>query len=212
MEEIDFMTLKEYLDDENTLPENIEDFIELDIAGVEYNIEDLFVKRNYYKKLGSPTADLFKHNLDVLIDEALAKFNPQLRLLQDNFTKLMDRKVAEMSSGNATDETHGTNTGTDTTVHSGTDNLTNKNYLNPANTDATKLSEKTDVDETKNLTDATTLNLANSSTKTKTFSESKDRTFAWLKTNPEIIQSANKCFEVVTDILRYLDRAFLSEY
>ena len=170
------ITLKEYLDSGYTLPENIEQFIELDIADKKYNIKELFSKRNLYKEIGSETEELFKHNLDVLIDEALALYNPQLKLLQDNFNSLMKRTVTEEISG------------------SGSRGSTNKNYLNPANTDATKLSDK-NTNEAENE-----------------YEETRDRSFGFFKSNPEILIKANECFEVVVKILKYLDKAFIGEY
>lgn len=170
------ITLDEYLNEGYTLPENINDFIILEINEIEYNISDMFVKRNRYKEIGSETEELFKHNLDVLIDECLSLYNPQLKLLQDNYENLMKRTVTEEISGDG--ERHGSN----------------KNYLNPANTNATKLSDKTDTDGTNE------------------YHETRDRSFGFFKSNPEILQKANECFEVVTKILKYLDKAFIAEY
>ncbi len=170
------ITLKEFLDSGYTLPENIKDFVGLEIADVTYNIETLFTKRNLYKEIGSETEELFKHNLDVLIDEALALFNPQLKLLQDNYENLMKRTVTEEISG------------------SGSRGSTDKTYLNPANNDATKLSDKNTV-EAENE-----------------YEETRDRSFGLFKSNPEILQKANECFELVTNILKHLDKAFIGEY
>ena len=145
------ITLKEYLDEGYELPENLSSFITLDIAGHKYDIAELFEKRNLYKEIGSETEELFKHNLSVLIDEALALYNPRLKLLQDNFENLMKRTVEESISG------------------SGSRSSTNKNYLNPANTDATKLTDKNEVNGENE------------------YEETRDRSFGFFKSNPEIL-------------------------
>ena len=170
------ITLDKYLNEGYTLPENLESFIELNIDGLKYNVKELFIKRNRYKEIGSETEELFKHNLDVLIDEALILFNPQLKLLQDNFDELMKRTVKENVSG------------------SGNRGSTNKNFLNPANTDATKLTDK-NTNETENK-----------------YEETRDRSFGFFKSNPEILKKANECFDVVSNILNHLDKAFIGEF
>ena len=178
------LTLKDYLEGGYVLPENIDSFLTLDLVDVEYNIRDLFTKRNLFKEIGSETEDLFKHNLDVLIDEALSKFNPQLKLLQDNFNKLMDRKVAQLSSGESSEESEG--------------DTTNSNYLNPANSNAQRLTDKAPGNMSGSVS--------------KSYSESRERVFGYFKTNPEMLKTANECFNVVVDILKYLDKAFIGEY
>lgn len=170
------ITLKEYLDSGYTLPENLSDFLELSIADITYNITDLFEKRNLYKEIGSETEDLFKHNLSVLIDEALALYNPQLKLLQDNFNTLTARTVQEQIEG------------------SGSRSGSNKNYMQPANTNASKLTDRQDTEGE------------------NSYSETRDRSFGFFKSNPEILRAANECFEVVQKILYHLDKAFIGEY
>ena len=170
------ITLQEYLAEGYELPDNLSDFITLDIADIEYDIPTLFEKRNLYKEIGSETEELFKHNLSVLIDEALALYNPQLKLLQDNFENLMKRTVQEHIEG------------------SGDRSSTGKNFLNPANTDATKLTDKNTVEGE------------------NSYEEDRDRSFGFFKSNPEVLQKANECFRVVSEILKYLDKAFIAEY
>ena len=170
------ITLEEYFNGGYTLPENIDKFIELEISDVKYNIKDMFTKRNLYKEIGSETQELFKHNLDVLIDDALALYNPQLKLLSENIESLMSRTVKETVKGKGNSESTG------------------KNYLNPANTDATKLTDK------------------NTNERENEYEETRDRSFVFFKSNPEILQKANECFDLVSKILTYLDRAFIGEY
>lgn len=184
MEDRITITLDAYLAQGYTIPDNIDKFLTLDLAGTEYNIRDLFVKRNLYKEIGSETEELFKHNLDVLIDESLSLYNPQLKLLQDNFNSLMSRKVTELSSGSA----------------SGSGNVddTSLSYLNPANADSAKVSDKNTYSKT--------------ASDSRSFSESRERVFGFFKSNPDILKTANECFDVVLKILYHLDKAFIGEY
>ena len=132
MEDRITITLKEYLDGGYSLPENIHKFITLDVDENEYNINDMFIQRNLYKEIGNETQELFKHNLTTLIDEALVMYNPQLKLLNENYNNLTNRKTTETTQGEATR------------------NNNNKNYLNPANTSSEKLSDRNET-ETHNV-------------------------------------------------------------
>ena len=156
------ITLDEYLSGGYTLPDNIKNFITLNIDENNYNIEDMFVIRNKYKEIGSETEELFKHNLTALIDEALAQFNPQLKLLSENYNKLMERTTTEEN----------------TSYSVGNDD--NKAYLNPANTNAEKLTNRN-----KNERDFLSV-------------ETKKRMFGWLDNNPKVLELSlvfpYKCF------------------
>lgn len=118
------MTLQEYLDSGYTLPANIKEFYPLDYAGNKKTVEELFLLRCKYKEIGCETQELFKHELEVIIDEALIKYNMKLKLYIDNYNSLMKRTVKEIRDGNTS-----------------VDN-TSADYLNPANLNAEKLQGK----------------------------------------------------------------------
>ena len=230
------ITLEDYFNGGYTLPQNIDKFIELEISDVKYNIKDMFTKLNLYKEIGSETQELFKHNLDILIDDALALYNPQLKLLKDNFDTLMARKVTEISSGENSQGIEETNSKNNTenkdiqetsSVTGGNNSSkTNEtdNYLNPANTDSTKLKDKTLSGTTENFTTNGESEYTHDGETTSSetgqknvvsnshFTESRERTFGYFRSNPEILQKANECFDLVSKILTYLDRAFIGEY
>lgn len=118
------VTLEDYLNRGYDIPINIEKFIKLNITGEEIDIKTLFIKRNLYKDIGSEVEELFKHNLEVAIDEALVIFNPRLKLLQDNFSKLMDRTVQEEVNGETSADRN------------------NEVYYNPINANSSKLTNR----------------------------------------------------------------------
>lgn len=170
------VTLEDYLSRGYTLPSNIDKFIKLNITGEEINIKDLFLKRNKYKDIGSEVEELFKHNLEVAIDEALVIFNPRLKLLQDNFSKLMERTVEEETNSETTS------------------NRNNEMYYNPINTNSSKLTSKDTIDASGN------------------YHEVKTKSFGFFKSNAEILKKAMEIDDVVSSILKYLDRCFIGEY
>lgn len=124
------MTLQEYLDSGYTLPDNIKEFHTLDYTGNKKTVEELFLLRCKYKEIGCETQDIFKHELEVIIDEALIKYNMKLKLYIDNYNTLMSRTVKEVRDGN-------------TSVYN-----TSADYLNPANLNAEKLQGKVKTDGT----------------------------------------------------------------
>lgn len=170
------MTLKDYLESGYTLPANLDNFIKLNIDGNEYDIKELFTKRNLHKEIGSETQELFKHNLEVLVDETLTTYNPKLKLLQDNFSKLMDRTAEEKTDGSSENDGQ------------------NENYLQPANTSATKLSDMSKVHNENE------------------YHETKQKIFSYLKGNAELLRDAYKLDSIIGLILTKLDRAFIGEY
>ena len=64
---------------------------------------------------------IFLHNLSILIDEALVKYNHKLKLLNDSYNKLLERKIVENKSGTSNS------------------NNENKNYYNPMNENDTSV-------------------------------------------------------------------------
>lgn len=172
------ITLDEYLNEGYEIPATIDNFAALPTAI--YNLgtdwETLFIRRNRYKEIGSETEELFFHNLSVLIDEAIVKFNPLLKLYIANYEDLTKRTVLEHIEGDSSGDG-------DT-----------KNYLNPANTNAEKLTDRT------------------ANHREGTYSEDRDRSFGFFKSNAEIVEAAQKVNTVALDILKYLDKAFIGEY
>lgn len=122
---MEYFTIRfdEYLKQGYTIPDNIDDFIELDIDDNKYNIRQMFTLRNKYKEIGAETQELFKHNLEVSINEALVLFNPKLRIIQDSYLDMLKRTVEESEEIVTSDD------------------YSNQNYLQPSNTSATKLTD-----------------------------------------------------------------------
>lgn len=170
------MTLKQYLDGGYTLPSNIDNFINLQIDDNNYNLREMFEKRNLYKEIGSETQELFKHNLEVLIDEALTEFNPKLKLLNENYKDLMSRTITETVESDTT---------------SGRED---KNYLQPANTNATKLTDKNQSDGTIH------------------YEEERKKSFGFVWSNGRLLEEALKIQTIYVQILQYLDKVFIGEY
>lgn len=167
------MTLQEYLDSGYTLPDNIKEFYELNYAGNKKTVEDLFLLRCKYKEIGCETQELFKHELEVVIDEALIKYNMKLKLYIDNYNTLMSRTVKETRSGyNSVDST-------------------SEDYLNPANLNAEKLQGKV------------------KSKGGNTYHEDFEKGYSYLKSNPELLNTAMQIESFLLEILRYLDKAFI---
>lgn len=180
-------TLQEFLSRGYELPSNLNDFLDFKLQYkdgenivdiINLNVRELFIKRNLYKEIGSETEELFKHNLSVLIDEALIIYNPQLHLLNDNFDKLANRVVEENSSGETSRQND------------------NNYFYNPANTNGENL--KIVNKDTNNSTSS--------------YNETRQRSFGFFKSNPEIIDKAMQLKAVMYDILTYLDKAFIGEY
>lgn len=122
------MTLQEYLDSGYTLPDNIKEFYELNYAGNKKTVEELFLLRCKYKEIGCETQEIFKHELGVIIDEALIRYNMKLKLYIDNYNLLMKRTVKETRSGYNSVKSE------------------SADYLNPANLNAEKLQGKVKTD------------------------------------------------------------------
>ena len=170
------ITLKEYLDGGYGLPSNIEKFYELSIDNNIYNVREMFIKRNLYKEIGSETQELFMHNLSVLIDEALTEFNPRLKILNENFNDLMKRTIEETTHSEASGNTN------------------DKNYLNPANATAAKLTDKNERETSSE------------------FDETRQKSFGFVWSNGKLMAEALKIQNVFLQILSYLDKAFIGEY
>ena len=110
------------------LPDNLNKFIIVNLnsngendSGLIFNIPEMFIKRNLLKDIGSETEEMFLHNLSILIDEALVKYNHKLKLLNDSYNKLLERKIVENKSGTSNS------------------NNENKNYYNPMNENDTSV-------------------------------------------------------------------------
>lgn len=172
------ITLEDYIKEGNEIPSNIEKFETIlpILMGYETTIKALFIQRNFFKDIGSETEFLFKHNLESLINSALSLYNAKLKIIQDNIENVLKRTVTETTKG--TNETA----------------RTNETFLNPVNTNASKLTDKT------------------ATTATANYDEVKEKTFAYAKSNPELIQETMKLNTVINNILEYLDRAFIGEY
>ena len=89
------LTLEDYLASGYELPTNLDNFQVVEIGNFRYDIKELFKVRNKYKEIGSEVEERFKHNLEVLVNSALAIYNPRLILLNNNFDNLMKRTVEE---------------------------------------------------------------------------------------------------------------------
>lgn len=223
------ITLKDYLDGGYELPTEFDQFYNITIFDtMYYNIRDMFITRNLYKEIGSETQELFKHNLGVLVNSAVSKYNFKLKLFEENVSNLMKRTVEESISlterhtGSDTDSE--TNSGTDTssTSKTGTDTSSSSNtdLLNPTNSESTKPVSKNEMEDS--VTYDTEIEAktfyGKETEKTKTYNntkskeETRNKGFGFFKSNPQIMENVLKLESVVEEVLIYLDRAFIGEY
>lgn len=186
------MYLKDYLAQGYTLPTNIDSFIPLIIGDRTYRVRNSFIIRFNLREIGSETQELFKHNLEVSIDEALARFNPQLYLLQESYEKLLQRTETESTSRTENEKAN----------NEATINQETQEYLNPANTSATKLQGRNTASNSgtgKNNID-------------KTVTETKQKATILAKSNAEILNLSYKVTDIFNKILDYLSKNFMGIY
>lgn len=186
------MYLKDYFLQGYELPANIDEFLTLNIAGTTYNVRKSFILRFNLREIGSETQEIFKHNLEVSIDEALAKFNPQLYLLQESYEKLLQRTETECT--NRTENERANNKATINQEH--------QEYLNPANANATKLQGRNT-----NTNSGTGKNKVN-----KTVTETKQKATILAKSNAELLNLSYKVTDIFNKILDYLSKNFMGIY
>ena len=186
------MTLQDYFKQGYELPTNIDEFITLNIAGKSYNVRKSFTLRFNLREIGSETQELFKHNLEVSIDEALARFNPQLYLLQENYEKLLQRTETESTSRTENEQAN----------NEATINQETQEYLNPANASATKLQGRNTA-----LNSGTGKNNVD-----KTVTETKQKATLLAKSNAEILNLSYKVTDIFNKILDYLSKNFMGIY
>ena len=186
------MYLKDYLAQGYDLPENMSTFLSLVIARKEYNVKRSFLLRFKLREIGSESPELFKHNLEVSVDEALARYNPQLYLLQESYEKLLQRTETESTSRSESESAN----------NEATINQETQEYLNPANANATKLQGRNTV--------------ANSGTGRnnveKTVTETKQKATILAKSNAELLNLSYKVTDIFNKILDFLSKNFIGLY
>lgn len=186
------MYLKDYFLQGYELPANIDEFLTLNIAGKTYNVRKSFTLRFNLREIGSETQELFKHNLEVSIDEALAKYNPQLYLLQESYEKLLQRTETESTSRSENE-----NANNEATINQET-----QDYLNPANANATKLQGRNT---------ATNSGTGRNNVE-KTVTETKQKTTILAKSNPELLNLSYQVTDIFNKILDFLSKNFIGIY
>ena len=186
------MYLKDYFLQGYELPANIDEFLTLNIAGKTYNVRKSFTLRFNLREIGSESQELFKHNLEVSIDEALAKYNPQLYLLQESYEKLLQRTETESTSRSENE-----NANNEATINQET-----QEYLNPANANATKLQGRNT---------ATNSGTGRNNVE-KTVTETKQKATILAKSNAELLNLSYKVTDIFNKILDYLSKNFIGIY
>lgn len=132
------------------------------IAGAfDRNFYELFVEKYDLREIGAETESLFTHFINETISEVLIKYRPKIYQFITNFNSLFTRKVQL--------EYHDDN----------------KYYLNPANTQADKLQNRTKYDG------------------------SKEQSFAFLSTNPRIMQEIIDIKDVYYEALSEFEKCFM---
>ena len=132
------------------------------VAGVfDRNFYELFVEKYDVREIGAETESLFYHYLNETISEVLIKYRPKIDQFINNFNNLFSRKV-------------------ELAYHDD-----NKYYLNPANTQADKLQNRTKYDG------------------------SKEQSYAFLSSNPKIMQEIIDIKDVYYEALSEFEKCFM---
>lgn len=146
---------------------------------------DRFIKRNYYKEIGSETYELFEMHLANGSYEVATLFGDKIRTQLDNFNKLYERFI-EVEESDTYDETS-------------SDKRELKDYYNPV--------VNTFTESNANIDTAS----SDDNTYTKEFTETRKRAklYSFLKTNPQLMDEVNKVEIMYERALEYLDILFM---
>lgn len=80
---------------ENAIKLKFAGFYQYTTNEVSFNMYDLFVNAYKFREIGAETEELFTLMLYRKIDEIIIKYNEKIKIMSDNFSKLMDRIVTE---------------------------------------------------------------------------------------------------------------------
>lgn len=122
---------------------------------------ELFIEKYDVREIGAETESLFYHYINETISEVLIKYKHKIAIFVDKFNKLFDRKV-EL-------EYHDDN----------------KYYLNPVNTQADKLQNRTKYDG------------------------SKEQSFAFLSSNARVLQEIIDIKNIYYEALDEFEKCFM---
>lgn len=122
---------------------------------------ELFVEKYDVREIGAETESLFYHYLNETISEVLIKYKPKISMFIQNFNKTFDRQV-------------------ELAYHDD-----NKYYLNPANTQADKLQNRTKYDGT------------------------KEQTFAFLTSNAKLMSEIIELKDIYYEALEQFEKCFM---
>ena len=125
------------------------------------NFYELFIEKYDIREIGAETDSLFYHFINETISEVLIKYRPKISQYIQNFNKNFDRTVVL--------EYHDDN----------------KYYLNPANTQADKLQNRTKYDGT------------------------KQQSFGFLSTNTKIMQELIALKDIYYEALSEFEKCFM---
>ena len=132
------------------------------VGGVfDRNFYELFVEKYDIREIGAETESLFYHYLNETISEVIIKYRPKITQFVDNFNNLFKRSVSL--------EYHDDN----------------KYYLNPANTQADKLNNRTKYDG------------------------SKDQSFAFLTSNARLMKEIMDLQDIYYAALEEFEKCFM---
>lgn len=132
------------------------------VAGVfDRNFYELFVEKYDIREIGAETDSMFYHFINETISEVLIKYRPKIYHFINNFNNLFSRQV-------------------ELAYHDD-----NKYYLNPANTQADKLQNRTKYDG------------------------SKEQTFAFLTSNPRMMSELLEVKDIYYEALDEFEKCFM---
>lgn len=125
------------------------------------NFYELFIEKYDIREIGAESESLFYHYLNETLSEVIIKYRPKIAQFVNNFNKLFDRSVTLEYSDD------------------------NKYYLNPVNTQADKMYNRTKYDG------------------------SKDQSFAFLTSNARLMQEIMSIKDIYYEALDEFEKCFM---
>lgn len=161
---------------------SILDAMPTDANGVSF--KDRFIRRNYFKEIGSETEECFEMHLHNAMLEVVEDWKWRIETFENAYEHLLERYVA----------THSTYD----TTNSGKDSTTSKEYYKPVNDNAETIVSK-DTDE-----------LEHGKHVLVTVDEQK--AIAWSKSVPEVLKASLALEDVYSKALESMDNIFMKVF